>query len=123
MLGEGMVSFGGAFATDFRNSKSSAKTVWSRCMRSPTAVGDEFEIDAALVGAERHFHLVLELLDAADGIFEIHEPVDAAELAIGHRLQADIFLTPHHLANRLVLDVPQLFAGDFSLRAIVTRLQ
>ena len=67
-------------------------------------IGHEFEIERAGCGAERYLHRIGQLLDAADRVFEIHEPVDAAELAVGHRLKPDVLLAAHDLADRFVLD-------------------
>ena len=42
-------------------------------------------------------------------------PQRAAELAVGHGLQADVFLQFHHLADRRVFQRAQVLCGDFAL--------
>ncbi len=46
--------------------------------------------------------------DAVEAGEEVDVPEGAAELAVGHRLQAGGFLHPHRFADAAVLDFPEL---------------
>jgi hypothetical protein len=85
MFGDGIVSLGSAVVTtDFRYLKSFSKIV-------P-------ELDRQVAGRSA---------DAADLVDEVHVPGRAAELAIGRRLEADLFLHRDHVLDGRVLDFPQ----------------
>ena len=50
-------------------------------------------------------------------------PGRPAELSVGRRLQAEILLQLHDLADRLVLDAAQLLGVDLCLRMTLARLK
>ena len=93
MLGEGIVSFGVACVADRRKAKSSPKIAPLWCRRLTIRYGTKLQSTPPVSRPERHLHgRRVELLDAADAELEIHQPVVAAEFAVGHALQADILL-------------------------------
>src|SRR5581483_488760 len=63
------------------------------------------------------------LRDPVELVDEVHVPRRAAELAVGRRLQPDLLLLPHDLADRLVLDAPQLVVVDAAGGVVLARLQ
>ncbi len=79
------------------------------------AQGRGGEFDAALVVVELDFQVVLDLLDPAELVEEIHVPGAAAVFAVGDSQKAEILLQLHGLANRLVLGGPELGLGDLAL--------
>ena len=62
-------------------------------------------------------------LDAAQLVEEIDVEVGAAELAVGDALQADVFLEPDDLGDRVVLDGAQLPRRDLALGLPLARLE
>jgi hypothetical protein len=58
---------------------------------------------------------------ALDRVNESIEPRAAAELAIGNRLQTDVFLHPDCLTDTAVLDLGEFAPVDFALRRITKR--
>ena len=112
MLGDGMVSFGVACATDFRNAKSSPKMHLSSVELALDVQGSGGEFDHALIIAELHFHVVLHLGRAAHLVEEIHVPGSAAELAVGDPFQAQIFLPADNVADGLVFNAAQVGFAD-----------
>ena len=97
-----------AGATDFRKAKSSAKIVSSSRSLPPTRCAAGVELDGAALVAEPDVQNLLGLADPADPVKKIHMPRAAAELAIGDALEPDLPLHPHDIANRRILDPPQL---------------
>ena len=56
--------------------------------------------------------LLVGVGDPAERVDEVHVPGRAAELAVGGRLQADLLLLAHDVANRVVLDGAQLIGAQ-----------
>ena len=50
-------------------------------------------------------------------------PGAAAELAVGHPLEADLLLHPDHIADRRILDAAQLLGREAAGRMLGARLQ
>ena len=80
-------------------------------------------VEADLAGDFQRLRLRLDTLelDAVLGLHDLHAlqfaeevemPPGAAELAVGHRLQADRLLLRHHVADRPVLDLAELGRTD-----------
>jgi hypothetical protein len=68
------------------------------------------KLDAAVGALEAHRHR-LGKAQAVDPLDEIHEPVPAAEIAIGAALQADVLLQGDRTQNLCVLDLAQFGGG------------
>src|SRR5215469_8224812 len=64
--------------------------------------------------------VVLNLLDPAKLIYEVHVPGFAALLSIGRRPQPDLLLHPNHHADGVVLDVAKLAGDDPSRGEVVS---
>ena len=62
------------------------------------------ELDVALGVVELDRQVARRLGDAVERVDEVHVPGGAAELAVGDRLQPDLLLHAHDVADRLVLD-------------------
>ena len=111
MLGDGMVSFGVAVAVtaSARNVKCVAE---DRCpagaIRSCTRSAADSKSSSPCVVAEVHLELLVGRVDAAELVDEVHVPRRTAELAVGGRLQTDLLLHRDDVADRRVLDRPQL---------------
>ena len=124
MLGEGIVSFGVACVADRRKVKSSPKISALVVQAAGDPVRLEAPVDRPALAPERHLHgRSVEPLDAADAELEIHQPVVAAELAVGHSLQADILLHAYRPRDRGILDAAQLLARDTAGRMVGARAQ
>ena len=74
----------------------------------PTRCAAGAELDGAALVAELDAQNLLGLADPADPVKKIHMPRAAAELAIGDALEPDLLLHPHDIADRRILDPPQL---------------
>src|SRR5687768_2669521 len=61
-------------------------------------------------------------LDAVEAVQEVDVPPVAAELAVGDRLQADVLLQLHRLADRLVLGGLQLAGGGGALAHLLAQV-
>ena len=115
MLGEGIVSFGVAVVTaSCTNVKASAKIGSRSATRSSTcsAAGENSIVPSALRNWTLMWSCAVD--DAAELVDEVHVPRGAAELAVGGRLQPDLLLLAHDVADRLVLDAAQLVGVDAS---------
>ena len=112
MLGEGMVSFGVACATDFKKRKIVAEDAFVELELALDLQGGGGEFDHALIVAELHFHVVLHLGGAAHLVEEIHVPGGAAELAVGDAFQAEVFLPADNVTDGLVFNAAQVGLAD-----------
>jgi hypothetical protein len=63
----------------------------------------------------------LGVADPAERVDEVHVPRRAPELAIRRRLQPDLLLLAHDVADRLVLDASQLVGADAPGGVLVAR--
>ena len=61
--------------------------------------------------------------DSAELVDEVHVPRGSAELAVRRDPQPDVLLHLHRLADRVVLDRPQLTGVDSPRRAVFSALQ
>ena len=86
MLGDGIVSFGVARATERRNVKSSAKMHFSSLSLPRHPHRRRRELDVALFVVKLDLQVVLGLGDPANLIDEVHVPRGATVLAIGDTL-------------------------------------
>ena len=122
MLGDGIVSFGVApCRRDRRKAKSSPKIVSLDAELAVDAHRGRRELDVALGVVELDRQVAGRLLDAVELVDEVHVPRGAAELAVGGRLQADVLLHAHHVADRVVLDRAQLVGVDPALGVVLAR--
>ena len=87
------------------------------------AEGRRGELEVALLVVELDLDLLVGLVDAVELVDEVHVPRRAAELTVGGRLEADLLLHPDRVANRLVLDSPQLVGADPALRELLAGLE
>jgi len=69
------------------------------------------------VVVEHASQVLFGLLHAADLVYEVHVPGGPPELAAGDRTQADVLLHPDRVANRDVLDGPQVIGEIVPLAA------
>ena len=74
------------------------------------------EVEVAVGVAEVHLDLLVGLAHAVELVDEVHVPRRAPELAVGRGLQPDVLLHAHDVADRVVLDGPQLVERDRSVR-------
>jgi hypothetical protein len=73
---------------------------------------------------ERHLdRVVLDLLDAAELVDEVHVPRLAAQLAVGRGLQPDLALPPDVRLDGGVLDLRELRGRDVAGRELVAGLE
>jgi hypothetical protein len=72
------------------------------------------ELDGDVVGG---------VVDPAQLVDEIHVPRGATELAVGGRLQPDLLLLAHDVADRRVLDPAELIGVDPPLGEVLARLE
>src|SRR4051794_18816103 len=70
------------------------------------------ELDGAVLVAEPDRQPLICPGDPADPVDEVHMPGAAAEFAVGHAFQADLLLHLDDIADRGVLDAPQLLVRD-----------
>ena len=124
MLGEGIVSFGVAVVTE---SCTNREGVGEDRLAQRHALLDvqrrRRELDRPLGVAELDLDVVLRRGDPAELVDEVHVPRGAAELAVGGRLQPDLLLLAHDVADRLVLDPLQLLGVDAPRLEVLARLQ
>ena len=66
--------------------------------------------------------VVLDLLDTAELVDEVHVPRRAAQLAVGRRLQADLALHANDLTDRFVFNPLEVRSGDQALGELVAGL-
>ncbi len=125
MLGDGIVSLGRAEETFSRtNSKSSPKIVSRERELRVDVGGRRRPVVLAVLVVEVHAdRVVLDLVDAAELVDEVHVPGLAAELAVGRGLEADLLLAPDDLADRLVLQPAQLGVVDAAGGVVLAGLQ
>src|SRR6266446_2368702 len=123
MLGDGMVSFGVALATDFRNWKSSPKMHFSSfsllLMRNAPRVAST----SPPFIAELDFQAFSAPGNAADPVEEIHVPRAAAILTVGNAPEPDVLLHLHRFADGLVLNATQFGSRDAALLMLLARLK
>ena len=83
-------------------------------------VGDE--LAGALVVAELHHEFLVGAGDAAELVDEVHVPRRAAELAVGHRAQAEVLLQGDDVADRVVLGRAQAVGVDAAFAEVLPGL-
>ena len=66
----------------------------------------------ALGVVELHDQLLVGPRDPTELVDEVHVPRAAAELAVGGRLEPDVLLHPHDVADGVVLDGAQLVGAE-----------
>ena len=114
MLGDGIVSFGVAvvdLSLQEREVVAEDGVVERTSLPSTrSAAGVNSIVALGVVELDRRGRPALR--DAAELVDEVHVPGGAAELAVGRRLQADVLLHAHRVADGLVLDRAQLLGVD-----------
>src|SRR5258708_37771730 len=80
------------------------------------------EIDISLLAVEVRGEPAARL-HAVELLEEVDMEIGAAELAVGHRLEAKALLEAHDVADREVLDLAQLFLRDRALLVPLARLE
>jgi hypothetical protein len=119
IVGDGIVTLGvwPALTRDFRYSKSARwmSLTWRTLSITRITGGASSSRAVGLPDRDRDVGL-----DAAELLEEIDVEVGAPELAVGDALQADVFLEPDDLGDRVVLDFAQRF-GVISPRAFRSR--
>ena len=81
------------------------------------------ELDVALGVVELHGDVAGLVRDPVELVDEVHVPGRAPEFAVGRGLQADLLLLADDVADRVVLDRPQLVVVDAPRGEIVARGQ
>jgi hypothetical protein len=122
MAGEGMVNLGiPFFTTDFRN--------WKCGTMLGFVAADDHGRRLGMPALEARVELPLSFLgaqgDAVEAGNEIDMPEVAAELAVGDRRQAEVFLQLHHLADLaifLALQVRGRLVSETDLLAQLVQL-
>ena len=81
------------------------------------------ELDVALLVVERDREIAGLFRDAVELVDEVHVPRRAPELAVGDRLETDLLLPAHGLADRVVLEAPQRVPVDAAGGEVLTGSQ
>src|SRR2546429_451603 len=81
------------------------------------------ELDVAGLVVEHAAQVLFGLLHTGDLVYEVHMPGGPPELAVGDRAQPDVCLHRDRVADRGVLDGPQVIGGDRAAGGVLARLQ
>src|SRR6266566_3868200 len=81
------------------------------------------ELDVAGLVVEHAAQVLFGLLHAGDLVYEVHMPGGPPELAVGDRAQPDVCLHRDRVADRGVLDGPQVIGGDRAAGGVLAGLQ
>jgi hypothetical protein len=81
------------------------------------------ELDVASLAVELDLDVARSLLDSAELVDEVHVPRRAPELPVGRRLEPDLSLHLHDVADRLILGRAQLLGRQAPGGELLSRLQ
>ena len=124
MLGDGMVSLGVAVVTvSARKRNASAKIGWSRRTLALTrsAAGVNSIVPSGVL--ELHDQLLVGPRDPTQLVDEVHVPRAAAQLAVGGRLEPDLLLHPHDVADGVVLGGAEVLGADATGGGVLAGLE
>ncbi len=119
-----MVSLGVAVVTvPARKRKASAKIGSSRRTLASTLERGRGELDRPLRVLELHDQLLVGPRDPTQLVDEVHVPRAAAQLAVGGRLEPDVLLHPHDVADGGVLGSAEVLGVEATGRGVLAGLE